>query len=109
MTNDMKGNPMQHIHQSIRVHLFVLAAVLAMLLGAIRTAPASAQVSSIPTLVAIRAAHHAGFDRVVFEFSGPLPQRRDVRYVPQLIADGSGQPVPIAGNAILKTVFEPAR
>jgi hypothetical protein len=105
----MKGNPMQHIRQSIRGHLLVLAAVLALLLGAIRAAPASAQESSIPTLVAIRAAHHAGFDRVVFDFSGPLPQRRDVRYVPQLIADGSGQPVPIAGNAILKTVFEPAR
>ena len=100
---------MQHIRQTIRGHLLVLAAVLALLLGAITAAPASAQESRIPTLVAIRAAHHAGFDRVVFDFSGPLPQRRDVQYVPQLIADGSGKPVQIAGNAILKTVFEPAQ
>lgn len=100
---------MQPIRQTIRGHLFVLAVGLALLLGAIWPAPASAHESRIPTLVAIRAAHHAGFDRVVFEFSGPLPQRRDVRYVPQLIADGSGLPVQIAGNAILQTVFEPAR
>src|ERR1051326_7681037 len=105
----MKGSPMQHIRQTIPGRLFVLATVLALLLGVITAASASAQGSRIPTLVAIRAAHHAGFDRVVFEFSGPLPQRRDVHYVAQLIADGSGKPVQIAGNAILKTVFEQAR
>lgn len=65
-----------------------------------------------PTLVAIRAAHHADttpqYDRVVFEFSGPVPLLR-IEYVKKLIADGSGLPVPIAGRAILCVQLEPAR
>jgi len=65
-----------------------------------------------PTLVAIRAAHHAEttpqYDRVVFEFSDPLPLLR-IEYVEQLLADGSGLPVSVAGNAILCIQLEPAR
>ncbi|WIX98027.1 hypothetical protein QRX60_28570 [Amycolatopsis mongoliensis] len=53
------------------------------------------------TLVAVRAAHHADFDRVVFEFDGPLPAERDVRYVPEVIGDPSGNPVPLVGDAFL--------
>ena len=60
------------------------------------------------TLVAIRAAHHPEmapkYDRVVFEFSGPVPLQR-VEYVKQLIADGSGYPVPVAGRGILCVQF----
>ncbi len=59
-------------------------------------------------LITIRAAHHAGFDRVVFEFSGAPPSRRQVRYVSRLIADPSGRPIPIAGRAILEASFFPA-
>jgi hypothetical protein len=65
----------------------------------------------IATLVAIRAAHHPEtapkYDRVVFEFSGPVPLLR-IEYVPGLIGDGSGLPVPIAGRAILLAQFTPA-
>ena len=64
------------------------------------------------TLVAIRAAHHAEampiYDRVVFEFSGPLPLLR-IEYVKKLVGDGSGLPVPIAGRAILLVQFTPAQ
>jgi hypothetical protein len=64
------------------------------------------------TLVAIRAAHHAemhpAYDRVVFEFSGALPLIR-IEYVRELISDGSGLPVPIAGRAILLVQFTPAQ
>jgi hypothetical protein len=71
-----------------------------------------AQQPATPTLVAIRAAHHADtkpeYDRVVFEFSGPVPYLR-IEYVTQLIADGSGAPVHIAGKAILSVQFTPAR
>lgn len=63
----------------------------------------------IPTLVGIRAAHHPGFDRVVFRFRGGLPSSVRVRYVDRLIADGSGLPVRIAGRAILRVRFEPAQ
>ncbi|MFL5804674.1 MAG: hypothetical protein ACJ8CR_23380 [Roseiflexaceae bacterium] len=65
-----------------------------------------------PLLVAIRAAHHAeevpNYDRVVFEFDGPLPPLR-IEYVKQLFGGGSGLPVPIAGRAILQVEFRPAQ
>jgi hypothetical protein len=65
-----------------------------------------------PTLVAIRAAHHADttpkYDRVVFEFSDPLPRLR-IEYVEYLLTDGSGFPMPVAGNAILRVQLEPAQ
>jgi hypothetical protein len=68
-------------------------------------APAGAQ--SVPTLVDARAGRHPGFDRVVFEFRGAVPQHR-IRYVGQLVQDGSGNPVSVAGAADLKVVFHGA-
>lgn len=70
--------------------------------------PAAVGAASTPRLVAIRATHHPGFDRVVFEFSGSLPSRRHVRYVNRLLGDASGLPVRIAGRAILEASFSPA-
>lgn len=67
--------------------------------------PRAAATQGIPTLVAIRASHRAGRDRVVFEFDGPLPAQRSVTYVDRLIADGSGLRVPVAGRAILQARF----
>jgi hypothetical protein len=64
---------------------------------------------SVPTLVAVRAAHREGVDRVVFEFRGGLPEQRQVGYVDRLIADGSGRRVRVAGQALLRVRFEPAR
>jgi hypothetical protein len=64
------------------------------------------------TLVAIRAAHHAemhpAYDRVVFEVSGMLPLLR-IEYVRELISDGSGLPIPVAGRAILLVQLTPAQ
>ena len=62
-----------------------------------------------PTLVAIRASHHPGFDRIVYEFEGGLPASHRVGYVNMLVGDASGLPVPIAGRAILRVRFEAAR
>jgi len=62
-----------------------------------------------PTLVSIRASHHPGFDRIVYQFEGGLPASHKVRYVDTLIADGSGLPVRIAGRAILSVRFAPAQ
>ena len=63
-------------------------------------------------LVAVRAAHHAEmtpkYDRIVFEFQGPLPLLQ-IEYVKQLIADGSGLPLHISGRAILRVHFTPAQ
>ena len=60
----------------------------------------------VSTLVAIRAAYHPEarprYDRIVFQFSGPVPHVDAPRYVKQLIADPSGRPVTINGHAILQ-------
>jgi hypothetical protein len=88
------------------VRTVVLTACLAGLLLACAAAPAGAQ--STPTLVAVRAGRHAGFDRVVFEFRGPVPAARQVRWVDQLVQDGSGEPVHLAGGADLEVVFQGA-
>src|SRR3954453_23049669 len=47
-----------------------------------------------PTLVAVRAAHHPGFDRVVFVFRGGLAASRRVGYVRTLLGGGSGSADP---------------
>ena len=75
-----------------------------------RVAPPSHVVAATATsrVVAVRAVHHPGFDRLVFEFSGPPPSRQHVRYVNRLIADPSGRPIPIAGRTILAASFFPA-
>lgn len=84
-----------------------LALGLALLLG-LTAAPTQATAApTTPQLVAVRAASHPGFDRVVFEFAGGLPATRVARYVPQLTEDGSGRPVRIAGAAVLQlTMFQ---
>ena len=99
-------------------HTARVCVLVALALGAagVLTAGSSAQVApshvaataTAARLVAVRAAHHPGFDRIVFEFSGPSPSRQHVRYVNRLIADPSGRPIPIAGRAILAASFFPA-
>lgn len=82
---------------------FVALAALAAALTTINITAAPAVGSpTVPVLSAIRAAHHPGYDRVVFEFAGPLPARRSAGYVPRLIADPSGRQLPLAGRALLQ-------
>jgi len=84
------------------VTLLISAALIvpaAVATGSVATA------TTVPTLVGVRAAHHPGYDRVVFDFTGGLPSTRSVRYVSQLIADPSGRPIPIAGRAILQVTM----
>jgi hypothetical protein len=82
--------------------------LLALALTALATGPAPAA-PSVPTLIGIRAAHHPGFDRVVFDFRGGLPASRRVSYVDQLTGDPSGLPVRIAGRAVLQVRLESAQ
>ena len=86
------------------VRTLLVAGVVAVVL-ALAAAPAGAQ--STPTLVDVRAARHPGFDRVVFEFRGAVPEHT-VRYVDRLVEDGSGNPVSVAGTADLEVVFHGA-
>lgn len=77
-------------------------------LGGATTWSAAAEVSTTPTLVDIRAANHATYDRLVFEFQGPIPANYDVRFVSQVVSDGGGFPVPTVGDALLQVRFYPA-
>ncbi len=64
--------------------------------------------ASIPQarLAAIAVGRHPGFDRIVFRFRGSTPGYR-VRYVPQVVQDGSGLPVALQGSRFLHVVFTP--
>ncbi len=82
-------------------------------MGAPRAHAAAAQ-PAVSTLVAIRAAYHPEakprYDRVVFEFSGPVPQiDPHPGYVKQLTGDASGLPLPIKGKAIFAITMRPAQ
>ena len=70
---------------------------------------ARATSSAPPKLTSIRAAHHKGFDRLVFQFTGGLPAKPTVNYVSEVRADGSGNLVPVAGGARLLVIFQVAR
>jgi hypothetical protein len=74
------------------------------------TTPVSADPQATDTALVRRVAvgHHEGFDRVVFEFTNGLPGYR-VEYVqPPLKEDGSGNPVPLDGDAFVEVRMEPA-
>jgi hypothetical protein len=67
-------------------------------------------VPPVPVLRGIRSAAHPepGFDRIVFDFSGPLPGY-EIKYVDRVVADGSGQAVTVPGRRYLQVRFEPAQ
>jgi hypothetical protein len=71
-------------------------------------AAAAPPVPVTPTLIQVAAAHHPGYDRLVFTFRGVVPSKHTVRYVTQLTADPSGLPVNVAGSAKLLVTFQPA-
>jgi hypothetical protein len=88
--------------------LGLVVALVAALVVPVLTAAGAPAAPAVPTLVGISAAHHPGFDRVVFEFNGGVPADVRVRYVDPLLADGSGLPVRVAGRAVLRVRFEAA-
>ena len=56
----------------------------------------------------IRTGQHYCFDRLVVDINGPAAGYT-VRYVPEIIQDGSGFPVPVRGNAKLQvTINDPS-
>lgn len=92
-----------------------LSAVLALALVTAVVPPSGGQAPTTtapqgnPVLVAVRARHVGDVDRVVFEFRGGLPAQRQVRLVDRLVADGSGLPVRVAGQAILQVRLQAAQ
>lgn len=102
--------PWEHLMRRLRVSVilfFAISLLVSPAAGAALTNPAAAPPTT-PQLVAVRAASHPGYDRVVWEFRGGLPAQRTVGYVDQLTASGSGLPIRIAGGAVLKVSFSSA-
>jgi len=66
------------------------------------------KVPPVPVLEHVRVGRHPGYDRIVFEFSGPLPGYR-VQPVTTLAEDGSGEPVWPGYHNLLLVRLEPAQ
>jgi len=71
-------------------------------------------VPPVAELVSIGAGNHPNYpgdrpyNRMSFSFTTAYPTYT-FEYVNQLIADGSGQPIPLAGRGVLRIVFTPAQ
>jgi hypothetical protein len=66
--------------------------------------PKTADPNGAGLLTDIRAGQHDCFDRLVFDLDGRAPGYR-VQYVDEVVADGSGAPVPLRGGAFLQIIF----
>ena len=66
---------------------------------------ADASADARVTVSDIRLGRHDGYDRVVFEVGGTGRPGWDVRYVEQPTSQGSGDPVDVAGNAVLQVTL----
>lgn len=90
---------------------FALAAVAALLapIAGPAASPPVAATNQVATIVAVRAAHHPGYDRIVFEFDRARAPSASVSFVGALIGDFSGKKVPVAGRAIIRVVFTGAQ
>lgn len=69
-------------------------------------APATTTATAEPsgarvTVVDVRVGTHDGYDRVVYEVAGGGVPGYRVGYVDQAVQDGSGEPVDVAGDAVL--------
>jgi hypothetical protein len=71
-------------------------------------------VPPVPQLVTIGVGNHPNdpgdrpYNRMSFSFTTGYPSYR-FEYVSQLVADGSGQPIPLEGYGVLRIVFTPAQ
>ncbi len=81
--------------------LAVGASLVSLGLGSIVVAP-TALAQTTTQLASVRAAHHMGYDRAVFEFKGQVPERHDAGYVTSVTADPSGKPVAVEGRYYLE-------
>ncbi|MGQ4819442.1 AMIN-like domain-containing (lipo)protein, partial [Enterococcus faecium] len=57
------------------------------------------------TVTDVRVGRYEGFDRVVFEVDGVGLPGWDARYVPEARSAGSGSPVDVAGDAVLRLIL----
>ncbi|MDX3656183.1 hypothetical protein PV646_02585 [Streptomyces sp. ID05-26A] len=67
----------------------------------------AASAAEVSELTDIRTGVHAGFDRVVFEFSGPRPTVTE-GVTAELYNCGSGKPISATGDEFLEVTMQPA-
>lgn len=77
------------------------AAVLVLPTGPV-VATQSAGAVLVPTVVAVRAAHHPGYDRFVLEMSGGLPGTVRTAWKSRIASPQTDRTIPLAGNAFLE-------
>jgi hypothetical protein len=76
----------------------------------VRDTRVSAAVTGVATLLAVRTARHPDFDRMVFEFAGAEVPSYRLQYIDRPVRQcGSGEVVPLAGDAWLSIQLEPAQ
>jgi hypothetical protein len=68
------------------------------------TADQTSEPYSTDALYLVRVGRHDCYDRVVLDVNGQADVGYTVRYVSVVTADGSGEPMPVAGNAALAVV-----
>lgn len=86
----------------------LLAATLAFAAPASAAATTTtASVSATPLVVNARWGGHCTYDRIVVDLQGYVPEVT-VTPVPNLVYDGSGKPVPLAGRYFLEIRLHPA-
>ncbi|GIU55515.1 hypothetical protein NicSoilC12_12640 [Arthrobacter sp. NicSoilC12] len=106
-----------------KVNALLAAVLMAAALGILAPAPAAADpycglvwgslskmdpAMSQAKVVNVRTGQHYCFDRLVVDLNGPVAGY-SVRYVPAVVQDGSGLPVPLRGQAFIQlTVNAPA-
>lgn len=72
-----------------------------------RSAPSDGTGTAL--LKTVRVGRNAGFERIVFEFAGSSMPGYRVQWVDgPITADGSGEPVEVAGEAYLEIIMQPA-
>jgi hypothetical protein len=85
------------------VSVLALTAGPAAALPAFSTAPVTGGAAPV-SVTDVTVGHHTGYDRVVFRSTAAVSSW-EVRYVPQVTRDGSGQPVPLLGAADILVVI----
>ncbi len=106
-----------------KIHALLAAVLMAAGLGVLAPASAAADpycgqvwgslskadpAMSQAKVVNVRTGQHYCFDRLVIDLNGPVAGYT-IRYVPQVVQDGSGLPIPLRGQAFIQlTINAPA-
>ncbi|WP_371676566.1 hypothetical protein [Streptomyces sp. NBC_01276] len=105
---------MRHLNRPRRRRAVALATGALLTAGLALAAPASAAASAAPSVrtptplvVNARWGGHCTYDRIVIDLQGSVPPVT-VTPVSQLVYDGSGKPVPLAGKYFLEIRLHPA-